>query len=236
MKAFSKNNIILITLTVIFLTACGSNKKIENSALQTIEKKITKPVENFKVVGSTGNESLFDDFSAYGVGKTAPFGIWKAKGSSSHIEESIQPDGKTGNILTVTNGGDYIYTDTQWTNYIFEVNWKDGEPALFFRLSEDGNKGYIITKPLGYNTSFILYKFVNTARQKVAESGGYDNKGGQWMYIRTEVNGGNIKLFVNGEKLLDINDFDNALASGGVGLGSSYGTVHYDNVRVEEIK
>ena len=116
----------------------------------------------------------------------------------------------------------------------FQVNTKDGEACVYFRLSGDGSRGYYVHHGLGGSPPIDLYKFVGNTKQKIAQSKGINLVG--WWYLRIEVKGPSIKVFANGQKVIDIIDNDSSLSSGGIGIGSCYGGVYFDNVRVASIK
>ena len=179
-----------------------------------------------------GSESFYDDFSNYKLGDTAPFGHWKAKGDSAHIEESIQSDGTTGKVVKIERN-DLIYLTKSWRDYVFEVDWKDSEPRVYFRLSNDASRGYYVTKGLGYNTPVKLYKFDGSSEEKIAESQGYDIAGGSWSHWKINVTGYSIKVYLNDVELIDVTDNDPNLLFGGIGIGSNYGGVYFDNVKVD---
>ncbi len=180
---------------------------------------------------SIDSDGFYEDFSNYGLGDTAPFGSWKAKGNSIHIEEGIQPDGTTGKIVKIERG-DLIYLNKNWRNYILEVDWRDSEPRVYFRLSNDANRGYYITKGLGYNTPVELYKFDGSSTQKIAESQGYDITGGSWGHWKIKVSENSIIVYLNDVELINTTDNDPNLVSGGIGIGSNYGGVYFDNVKI----
>ena len=180
------------------------------------------------------SEVFSDDFSSYGIGLKAPFGEWKIKNPGSYfIESTIQPDGTIGNVLKTDNNA-IIFIPGDWKDYFFEVKTRDGEPGVFFRLTNNGNEGYYITKGLGYMTGIRLYKFAGNTKQMIAESKGFEVKG--WWDVKIEVIGNTIVVYANGKKYMDIKDNDPKLSFGGVGLGSIYGGVLFDNVRVKTIK
>jgi len=227
--------VIFVISASIF--GCNAGKIVERGVVKEVTKvagEVSQGKKGPHVVTPTGTERFFENFESYGVGQVAPFGPWKAKGSRAHIEEAVQPNGKIGKILHVEEP-DFIYLDKDWGNYILELNWKDGEPGIYFRISSDGNKGYYITKGLGYMSRVRLYKFVGSSSQKIAEGKG-SNAGQEWSYWRVEVIGGNIKVYLNGEKMIDIVDNDESLSKGGIGIGSRYGGVNYDNIRVKLLK
>lgn len=177
-----------------------------------------------------------DDFSSYGLGQEAPFGAWRLGGANDpgHIEQQVQSDNKLGNVYHCNAGGTLssIYLPTDWKDYALEVDWRHGEPRIYFRLSGEGKSGYYVTKGLGYSSRVELHKFALGSDQVIAESSGYDTPGGVWHRWRIEVIGANIRVFINNNKLIDIVDEDPSLAAGGVGLG---GGDNFDNVRVEPI-
>lgn len=222
-----------LAVVVVFLFGCSSSKQVLEDSIKVMElaKEVSHSEKGPQVVKSTGTDEFFENFESYGLGQTAPFGPWKAKGSSPHIEEAVQPDGKIGKILHVESN-DFIYLDKNWENYILELNWKDSEPGIYFRISSDGNKGYYITKELGSMSRVKLFKFVGSSSQKIAEGKG-SNAGQEWSYWRVEVIGGNIKVYLNGEKMVDIVDNDESLSKGGIGVGSKYGGANFDNIKVQ---
>lgn len=228
----------VIAMIFALLFGCSSIMQIAEKSEKAmgVAKEVSQGEKGVLVVRPTGKEEFFEDFELYGLGQTAPFGPWKTKGLSAHIEEAVQPDGKIGKILNVGSGGNnLIYLEKDWRNYILELNWVDGEPGIYFRISSDGNKGYYITKGLGYMSRVQLYKFVGASSLKIAEGKG-SNAGAEWSYWRVEVRGGDIKVYLNGEKMIDIVDNDDSLSKGGIGLGSKYGDVNFDNIRVRLIQ
>ena len=189
-----------------------------------------------------GNKSFYDDFSSYSVSQEAPFGEWKiAIHGIYQIEQAVQPDSNTGNILKADMDGDtpsLLFIDGDWLNDTFEVDTKDGEPGIYFRLCDEGSRGYYVTKASGYNTSLVLYKFSggveSGTEQKIAESDGFNPEG--WWHLKILLNGASIKIYANDSLLIDIVDDDPSLSSGGIGIGSRYGSVHFDNIKVEPIE
>jgi len=221
--------LIFSILTSVALVSCTVNKEVIE---EVIKNTPAKP--EMKVVSREGGEVFFDDFSTYGVGQQAPFGEWKIRSNGSyHIEEGVQPNGNIGKVLKTDNNG-VLYIAADWKDYLLEVNTKDGEPGVYFRVSDDGSKGYYVTKELGHMTGLRLYKFAGSQKKKIAESQGMDTK--DWYYVRIELRGAEIKAFINGKKLIDIIDNDASLSSGGIGVGSCYGGVYFDNVRVAPIR
>ncbi|PLV59474.1 family 16 glycoside hydrolase [Thermotoga sp. KOL6] len=189
----------------------------------------------FKVVKPTGTEEIFEDFEAYGQGQTAPFGPWKILPgfNAPHVEEGIQADKTIGKVLKA--GDDQgIFVPASWEDLIIECNFNgvDGG-AIFFRLTEDGQKGfYFIMENPG---RVSLHKFAGSLDISLAENTSVNNISNGWNYLKIVANRQNVKVYINGRKLIDVNDPD--IFSGGVGLAmKSWNTIFYDNVRIEVIE
>ncbi len=187
-----------------------------------------------------GDKPFFDSFSYYNVGDTIPFGEWQVfrNGYTPHIEQTVQIDTTTGNVLKTDNPMDkngVAFVDGDWLSFSFQVDTKDGEPGVYFRLSYNGSKkGYFVTRPEGSLTGLVLYKFTGSTEQKIAEGPNFNING--WWRLRVEAVDSSIKIFANGTKYIDVIDNDSSLLSGGIGVGSRYGSVYFDNVDVETIK
>ncbi|WP_235231245.1 MULTISPECIES: DUF1080 domain-containing protein [Thermotoga] len=187
----------------------------------------------FKVVKPTGTEDFFEDFESYGQGQVAPFGPWKVLEESPHVEEGVQPDKTIGKILRV-EGNQGIFTPGEWTNFILECNLRlngilaDG--IVLFRLSDDAKKGFYVNINL-FGAS--LHKFAGSIDMKIAENTSVKASEDVWHYLKLVVNGQNIKVYLDGKKIIDVQDPD--VFPGGIGFARAEDTAFYDNVRVETL-
>lgn len=234
MKIFQ---IVIFFTLLFFLLATSCEKKVEIPIPLPKVPGVEVPPVGFKVVKPTGTEVFFEDFESYGMGEVAPFGPWKFLGKPPHVEEGVQPNRMIGKILKVESPDQVLYLTEAWRDFVLELNAKIihvGYSALkvFFRLSEDGKRGYYVSVPGG---RVSLWKFAGATQVEIAKSADFD-VGGDWFYLRIEAVGDQIRVYHNGRKVIDVRDPDPSLmVPGGIGLSSDYWDNYYDNVRVEVI-
>lgn len=184
-----------------------------------------------------GERPFYDDFSAYPVDERPPFGEWEILNLGiNYIKRKNQPDGTVGNVFEAGEGGRiFIYGD--WTNHSLEVDVKGRAPRVYFRFLPIGDRGYYVSQEflLGAEKLRVL-KISGTATEVIAENVRLEKD--DWWNIKIEVNGSSIKVFADGEKMIDTTDLNAPFLSGGIGIGASDHTenVYFDNVKVELIE
>ncbi|PLV56888.1 family 16 glycoside hydrolase [Thermotoga sp. SG1] len=225
---------VIVGAMILFVgTSCESRVQVP-VPLPEVKVEVPEVELGFKVVKPTGTEDLFEDFESYGQGEVAPFGPWKVlEGfNAPHVEEGVQADKTIGKVLRADIGRG-IFTLGEWTNLTLECNLKregSAEGRVYFRLSEDGKKGFYVSFS---EYGVALHKFAGSIDMKIAENKGV-KLSGDWMYLKILAEGERIEVFLNGKKVIDVTDSD--VFSGGIGMATTFQTVFFDNVRVETIE
>jgi len=226
--------LLLVALGSLILfvgTSCESRVQVP-VPLPEVNVEVPKVDLGFKVVKPTGTEDFFEDFESYGQGEVAPFGPWRVLGRAPHVEEGVQADKTIGKVLRVDIDRG-IFTPGEWTNFTLECNLKregSAEGKVYFRLSEDGKKGFYVSFS---EYGVALHKFAGSIDMKIAENKSF-KLSDDWMYLKVIANGERIEVFLNGKKVIDVTDPD--VFSGGIGMATTFQTVFFDNVRVETIE
>ncbi len=54
--------------------------------------------------------------------------------------------------------------------------------------------------------------------------------GNKWKYWKITEDGEKLNIYLNSIKIIEVRNSNPSLSTGRIGLGSEYGTVHYDNI------
>jgi len=196
------------------------------------------PSGRFRVVMSEG-ATFFDDFSSYKTGTKAPFGRWfRAVNEPASVVETSQPDGEKGNVLCVKGQNSVLFLRGEWSDIILEVNQKNGQPeaeaTIYLRVSKDGSQGYYVKREKD-GRLVRLFRFSKGKSECIAEGKWAQEESEEgWVYYRIEAHGNRIRLYLNGEKVIDAGLKKGWCRRGHVGLGSARAVVYFDNLRIVE--
>ncbi len=228
---YSKVVVYLPVITLLLLlNSCATTVGTIKVEPQEIAK--TRISLGYKIVQHDANDLFFDDFSSYDLGSVAPFGPWKLNGEAPHITRAVQPNQIIGNVLEVDKRA-YIYVNKNYKDYVLEFNTRGGEPRVYFLLNNNGTEGYYVAKDRPNNTPVKLYKFAGNMETLIAQSVDLNTPGDRWFYWKIDVTNGRIKVYINSIKLIDVQNKDPNLTSGGIGLGASgYSKAYFDNIKI----
>jgi pectate lyase len=144
----------------------------------------------------------------------------------------------------VSESGNYVYYsssnnegrtyagDSSWTNYAVEAKIKvedfnGSNRALLAGRYKDGNNFYAASLA-GNNKIEILKKASGSTSTLISKD--FNLTTGQWYTVRLELNGSNVKMYVNGK--LELETSDSSISSGAIGLVGRNAKVKYDDISV----
>lgn len=188
--------------------------------------------------------------------------LWNGKdftGFSFHLGmEGTDNEGtftiKDGVIVCTGEPKGYFFTDKSYDRYVLEYDWKFARPkGLENDLDFKGNSGCLIhikeAKALRFwpRSIEIQGMYVQAGRilpipRNVKCQYTWDEKAakeavtkvGDWHTTRIEVDGGNMKIFVNGTEVSSVKDCE--ITEGPIGFQSEGAEIHFRNIRLAEKK
>ena len=153
---------------------------------------------------------------------------------------------QNGKWSVVQDSGSYVFYQSStsegrawvngsWTNYSVEARVKvddfnGSNRAYVCARMKDGNNYYAAS--LTGNGKLEIWKKVSGSSSTLA-SKSYSLSTGTWYTVKLEVNGSNIKMYVNGSQQLSATD--SSLSSGGAGLIAYKVVAKFDNVVVNDL-
>ncbi len=232
------------------LTLAPSKKGVASGKLSLTDGKHSLSVE--VVSGSA-------DIKQYNI-------LFSEEVKETVIDYAKSPDGNayTDGVWKITDGkltlggntkiGRRIYGKENWSNYTAEVEVtpKDGINAgLLVRATNPGNSVLIMNSAsdsdMRNSTDWVQGYFVGLDAGKVVL--GKQNyswkqlaaktaeiKQGQTYTLKAECNGANIKVYLNGELMIDYTDTDNPWIQGMVGVRGHSCAATFDNLKITPIK
>ncbi len=179
---------------------------------------------------------LPDGWKIEATNQKGPLATWKV------IEDKTAPSGNKVLALTSPNhnfGGTF---NLCWTN---KINFKDGEIKVMFKANtgeEDEGGGviwraqdkgnYYIARFNPLEDNFRIY-YVKDEARKILASARIKLPVGKWHELKIIQNGNHISGYLNGDKLLEVDD-DLFTEAGGVGLWTKADAVtSFDNFEVK---
>ncbi len=178
---------------------------------------------NIKIVSSM-NILLSDHFEDGSLsGWTTSSGKWDLKTDGSQV-------------LTQSNLSEAIITrGSSWTNYAYEADVKlpisNTNAGILFRVQDANN--YYMYRINGTANTVELYKCVSGTLTKVSGTA-FTVTPGEWNMLKVEVNGNNIKGYVNGRLKTDWTNPTTQLTSGKIGFRTTSQNVSLDDVLVTQ--
>ena len=190
------------------------------------------------------NGNLFYDFLDFsyptrGGGQIALSRHYNAQAFSEL--ENWEPEPGTGTWVIqngVYNGqGDRCASKNSHTDAIVELDMRTIDPGantwetawVNFRYTDRHNRYYLLIHTTGV---VELTKLVNSTATILAENGSGYVDPLAWNRVRIENTGTNIKVFINGAPVFDVNDSD--LTQGQVALESYFSRCQFDNVTITD--
>lgn len=141
-------------------------------------------------------------------------------------------------------GYGYLATDKSYKDFILELEFKqeaDGNSGVFFRSSLDGTKinGWQVeVAPPGNDTGGIYESYGRGWLEQIPEEKEDILKMGEWNKMRIEVIGDKVTTFLNGEKMVELQDEKIGQANGSIALQIHDGggiKVMWRNLKVKEV-
>lgn len=141
-------------------------------------------------------------------------------------------------------GYGYLATEKSYKDFILELEFKqeaDGNSGVFFRSSLDGTKinGWQVeVAPPGNDTGGIYESYGRGWLEQIPEEKEDILKMGEWNKMRIEVIGDKVTTFLNGEKMVELQDEKIGQANGSIALQIHDGggiKVLWRNLKVKEV-
>lgn len=176
---------------------------------------------NIKIV-SNSTTLFHDHFESGSIGSwTSHSGNWIIGTDGSGV---LKQTSLTSSIIT---------RGSNWGNYDYEaavkVPIKNANAGIIFRVQDINN--YYMYRINGSNDQAELYKCVNGVLTKVSGTA-FSVTPNEWIFLKVELNGNNIKGFVNGRLMTNWTNPNNELTSGKVGFRTTSQNVLFDDVLV----
>lgn len=180
-------------------------------------------VSNVKIVNSM-NILLSDHFEDGNLSSwTSALGNWGLKSDGSEV--------LTQNALTEA----VITRGSAWSNYAYEAGVKlpiiNANAGLLFRVQDANN--YYMYRINGPANKVELYKCIGGTLTKVSEAA-VTVKADDWMMLKVEVSGNQVKGYVNGRLMTDWTNPVTQLTSGKIGFRTTSQNVSFDDVLVTQ--
>lgn len=165
---------------------------------------------------------------------------WKIHGTEKWYAEDGQiicesgPDAEYG----------YLATEKSYKDFILELEFKqeaDGNSGVFFRSTLDGTKisGWQVeVAPPGNDTGGIYESYGRGWLVQIPEEKEDILNMGEWNKMRIEVEGDNVKTYLNGEQMVDLTDQKIGEANGSIALQIHSGggiKVRWRDLQVKEL-
>jgi len=209
--------IVLLAAVVCTLWSCRKEEKLlaDNSQImqmQPVPENTLTPMEK-----KQGWKLLFDGKTLEGWHKYGSDSIgkaWVVDDNSIHLEVSDKKDWQT------KNGGD-ILSSNEFENFYLKVDWK---------ISKDGNSGIIFN--VHEDPSLYKYPWMTGPEMQVLDNNGHPDAkiikhragdlydlitsketvkpAGEWNRAEIISNKGNLKFFLNGQKVVETTMWDDA--------------------------
>ncbi len=122
---------------------------------------------------------------------------------------------------------------SNWSNYEYEASVKvpitNANAGILFRVQNINN--YYMYRINGANNEVELYKCINGVFTK-ASGATYDVPSNEWIMLKVELEGNNIKGYVNGRLMNNWTNSINELTSGKVGFRTTSQNVLFDDALI----
>ena len=151
-------------------------------------------------------------------------------------------------LLVCESGPDaeygYLATDKFYKDFILELEFQqeaDGNSGVFFRSTLDGTKisGWQVeVAPPGNDTGGIYESYGRGWLVQIPEEKEDILNMGEWNKMRIEVEGDNVKTYLNGEQMVDLTDQKIGEANGSIALQIHSGggiKVRWRDLQVKEL-
>lgn len=176
---------------------------------------------NIKIVNNS-NTLISDHFEGGSIGAwTSHSGNWNIGTDGSGV---LKQTSLTTSVIT---------RGSSWSNYDYEaaikVPIKNTNAGLIFRVQDLNN--YYMYRINGANDQVELYKCVNSTLTKVSSTA-YGVTPNEWIFLKVELNGNNIKGYVNGREMTNWTNSVSELTTGKVGFRTTSQNVVFDDVLV----
>lgn len=197
----------LFLLTILFAcqpsTSDQSGQREEENGVDAETASATSDQAEFK---SLFNGKNLDGWKVHGTEK------WYVKDGMIICESG--PDKAYG----------YLATEQSYKDFILELEFKqeaDGNSGVFFRSSIDGTKisGWQVeVAPPGNDTGGIYESYGREWLEQIPEEKEDILKMGEWNKMRIEVVGDKVTTYLNGEKMVELQDEKIGQANGSIAL------------------
>jgi len=210
----------LFTLIFIIFLVVSQAFEVFSTSETTGEDIETKPNDDFV---SLTYDSLFqDDFEAI------IFDKWALDPAVFLVEE------KGNNVLSFSdNNYAYLTIGNDWTDYAVKFRFKIMKGAFHFNLRQIGGTRYLIgVQPDGvYFEKSLDGDFIHLVDT------GIELENNAWHNMEVVANGTNIKVYLDEELTININDDELPLRTGRIGFESlNNSSVFFDDIIVEGIR
>jgi hypothetical protein len=177
---------------------------------------------------STDTSILFyDDFS--NIDWTSEY--WEISDTKWKIEN---------NQLIFTQEGRAFAGDTNWTDYIYSINFMGKETidrCVFFRYTDYWHSYYIFIRSSPIN-DIVLARTTPDKPDYILATQSFNNYSSNWYSLKIKLQNNHIQVLVNDELKIDYIDKDSPLLSGKIGINAylpdnPLSVAYFDNAMVK---